>query len=93
MTPDEFAQHLTTQPWAPAYIYNVLSYRNKHVSEIGNYISGLFSWAYTREGMAFWVSISSEKYDAADHTYGDLLSILPSYFPNNPEFLSRSHSW
>ena len=86
MTPDEFAQHLVTQPWASAYIYNILNFRNKDVSEIGNYISGLFSWAYTREGMSFWSSISSKKYDAADYTYADLLAVLPSYFPNNPEF-------
>ena len=86
MTPDEFAQHLTTQPWASAYIYNILNFHYSDVDRIANYISGIFSWSRTPQGSAFWGSISSQKYDAADYTYADLLSILPSYFPNNPEF-------
>ena len=86
MTPDEFAQHLTTQPWASAYIYNVLNFYTGEYDIVGNYLSDIFSWACTREGRAFWGSIYSEKYDAVDCTYGDLLSIIQSYFPDNPEF-------
>lgn len=87
MTPEQFVQHLVTQPWALAYISNLLAANNNVSGSTYNYISNAFAWSKTPEGTDFWHTICNTNcYNSDDiFTFDEVITLLPTYFPNHPE--------
>lgn len=87
MTTEQFAQHLTTQPWTLAYIHN-LTTLNTTATIVDNFIVSAFTWGNSPEGDDFWYSISTQMCYNCDDTVipiSDLISAIYTYFPDNPE--------